>query len=85
MHSFNSTVVRPDGKAVTALICVHTRGGSKSDKLVMIHYRGKRLTPYEQRIRGWSWSLNMLFKITYGEALRSLITESNPFMNLVGK
>lgn len=62
------------------------RYGTLSPKTHIFLYKGRRIVPYEQRLKGISVSLNGLFKLVYGEALAKLIPPvRNPFLNLISK
>lgn len=77
------SVVLPDGSSTKAQIHVYSRNGWKSNKLIMIHVNGKRITPYEQRLRGYKLDLSTLMRIMYSESLRKLVYTKNPFLEMV--
>lgn len=51
----------------------------------LILWEGRRVTPYEQRRKGWEirYSFNDLFKITYQERVSKLGPEANAFLRLL--
>jgi hypothetical protein len=47
---------------------------------------GERITPYEQRLRGWSLTMNLLPKVVYGGVpIKDLIYNENPFLKTIPK
>lgn len=78
------TVINPQGKEVNVDVEVWQRFHSIFS-VWLTHYKGRRITPFEQRLRGWKWPLNAMFKIVYSEHIGALTAESNPFMNLIPK
>lgn len=56
----------------------YTRGGYKSDSVLLILHSGRRITPYECRIKKeYQFTLDGLFKIMYSENLKVLIPQFN--------
>ncbi len=79
-------VTRLDGVEVEVVEYCYTRGGSHSPTLFIWEYQGKRITPYERRLRGWKQTINQIFKSVYRpELIKDLIFQENPFLALVPK
>jgi hypothetical protein len=80
----NVSVTTPKDKNVKLTIEVWQRPNSDASVWI-IQYKGRRITPYEQRLRGWSFGLNALFSIIYGDKIKDLIPDYNPFYKLIPK
>jgi len=63
-------VIIPNGNISTCDVEVH---GSKGNETYVIRYYNRRVTPYEQKKRGWKFTLNGLHKLTYSGVLSDLI------------
>lgn len=74
-----------NGKKVTVDIERHSRNGSKSPQLDIYIFKGKRITPFEQRIRGWGITLHGLFKTVYSNKLSDFLYQENHLMKLIKK
>lgn len=61
-----------------------SRGGTKSPTMYLIFTEGgkRRVTPFEQRLKGYEFMLNGLFKLVYGDSMKDLIYNSNPFLKI---
>lgn len=78
----NVPVLNRLGKELRVDVEVWTRDGTESPTTYILHYNGRRITPFEQRIRGWSFTLNGLFKLVYSEHLERLIP-TDSFMKII--
>ena len=81
----NFKIQLSDKSLVFADIEEYTRGGTYSPTLFLIHYNGKRYTPYEQKRLGMGFPLNTLFKMVYSDKIADLIPDSNPFFKRIDK
>lgn len=77
-------VTNPQDKEVKVDIEVWGRANSEEETW-LFRYKGRLITPYERRIRGWKLSLNALFILTYGDKMQDLIQSYNPFMSMIPK
>lgn len=65
---------------------VYSRHGSKSPALWIVIYKGKRYTPYAQRLTGLSiGSTGMLVMLYSGTDIASLVYSPNPFLSSLPK
>lgn len=64
----------------------HGRGGSESPRLLLVHWNGKRITPYEQKKLRMYLTFMWLLKHHYsGPMLEGLILSSNPLFSKMPK
>lgn len=84
MITINCKVIMPSGVKKLP-VQIFTRGGYMSPFCSLILWEGRRITPYEQRLKGWviDYTLNDLFKITYQELVSKLVPEANAFLRLL--
>lgn len=64
------------------------RGGTSSPELYLFKYKGRLVTPFENKIRSiysTSLILYLLFERTYKDSIKDLIYRDNPFLRLVPK
>lgn len=83
--SSNVKIENPEGKVVTVQIYTYTRGGTKSPDSDFIFYKNRLISPFEQRIRGWKWTLKALFMIVYGDMIDQMIPNYNTFLSMIPK
>lgn len=73
----------PYGKIKTEIMFLG-RGGSKSPEMWVIKYKGRLITPFEQRLKGWSFPLDTLLKKIYkDEIIANLVYNENPFLAMI--
>lgn len=80
----NVTVTNPLGNNVKVSVEKWCRPNSQNETWI-IQYKGRRITPYEQRMRGWSFGLSALFVLTYGDNIQNFLPIYNPFMQMMPK
>lgn len=66
-------------------ILIYSRFGSKSPELWIIVSEGKRITPFEMKVRGYKLTLNSFFKVVYRESIKNLIPHDNPLFKTIPK
>lgn len=54
-----------NGTSVKVEIHRYRRKGWKNQPLDIIFYNGRIITPYEQRVKGWSYPIGTLFRMIY--------------------
>lgn len=62
-----------------------SRGGTLSPQLFLILYKGRRITPYEQRVKGYKVSAMVMLKFYYREPIIDLLYQDNPFLKAITK
>ena len=72
-----------NGEKVRRTVLIFGRRGSKAPQSYYILDNGRKISPYEQRLRGWSFGLNGLFKLVYSRAIAELIPSSNGFLKII--
>lgn len=80
-QTLNTTIILPGGAKKQAILEIHTRGGD-SEPLHIYIVDGKRLTPFERRIKGYSLDLDGLFREVYGSCMKDLVFRSKPWSDL---
>jgi hypothetical protein len=50
------SVIHPDGRELKVQCDTYKRSGTLAPELSIFIFEGKRITPYEQKKRGWSWT-----------------------------
>lgn len=81
----NISIILPDNNIAYCNVEEHTRGGTKSPVQCIILYKNKRYPPYAQQHFGFYFSLNSLFKLTYGNLIEQMIYSDNKFLSLIKK
>lgn len=69
-----------EGKTKARVI---TRGGSKSPMTILIYYKGRWITEYEQKKKKISLTRGSWLKIIYTPKISEVVYKENPFLNLV--
>lgn len=80
----NVTVTDPKNNILSVTVEEWKRPHSCASVWI-IQYKDRRITPYEQRLRGWKFGLNALFKMVYEEHIAALIAEDNVFLRFLRK
>lgn len=70
VHNTTATLA---GQTIQISVEIHGRLGTSSPETWYIRYKDRLISPYEQRIKGWKFSLDSLFKIVYYDAIKHLI------------
>lgn len=86
--SIKGKVTDPSGALVQAVIHSYSRGGSRSPELWVIAYGGRRITPFEQRVRNWLIPVPTLLRLIYhfsSESIGDLIYKDNPLLRMLPK
>lgn len=79
-------VLDPKGLTIFVSIIGYGRKGTQSPITRILVHNGKRITPYEQRIRGWKIPLSTIFELTYRDIkIKDLTYNKNPFLTLISK
>lgn len=82
-HIQKNCEVTFQGKKLKLDILVVGREGYKAPKSYYILLGHRSVSPYEQKIKGWGFTLNTLFKLTYGPAIHKLIPADNVFLKVI--
>lgn len=82
ISSIELSILDPNDVEIAAEAQWHGRVGCKSDPLLLILFGGKRVTPFEWRVRGYSLpSIASTFKLIYPpHKLQGLIFSDSPFI-----
>ncbi len=64
---------------------VYTRGGTRSPMLIMIEVDGRRITPFEQKVKGIKIPFAFIMKLAYRGAppVSELLQTTNYFLKSV--
>lgn len=81
----NVRVIAPSRKEIQVSVEAWGREGTESPTTYIILYNGRRIAPYEQRLKGWNLTLNALFALVYGEGIKTLVSPGRSFLNLIPK
>lgn len=74
-----TTKYKIDGKLVDVYVD-NLRKGSLSPQAVYYRYKGRWISAFERKIRGWSFPISLLFKVVYQEGLKDLVYKDNPLL-----
>ena len=76
IHQVDNVQVRtPSGFITNVSVQVYGRDGSRSPISFIILYENRLITPYEQKIRGWGFTITGLFKVHYDRVMSTLIPD----------
>lgn len=82
----NVPIIFPSGETIKCSVEVHGRGGIGEDAWLIL-YSGRRITPLEQRIKGYKFEMQAVFQMIYSDKIESLLPTDwgNPFLSLPKK
>lgn len=85
MRLINNVLVTDPSNNIQHVTVEEWKRPNSDTSVWIIQYKGRRITSYEQRLRGWKFGLNALFKLVYEEPMREIIAAHNPFLDFLKK